>query len=111
MSDDSDSKSRIVYNKKWVSISRFITTLSDNIRDYYLENKNGQAPDHDTMIMSLQLFALICAKKFGYSKEEMDEMWDTSRGIHSIISKDTDTPEKGEVQTYILSKSKLPYRS
>lgn len=88
-----------IYNKDWVKMSKLILTISDAIKGYYKTSGQPQSTDYEVLLMSMQVFSLICGKKWGYSSSKIQEIWDTSQDVYDLVqSMSADTKVKGELQ-------------
>jgi hypothetical protein len=93
-----------IYMKHWVKMSKLIATISDAIKDYYKTSGEAQLPDHEVVLMSMQLFSLICGKKWGYNQDKLEHMWVTSIDVHRLVQAATvDVKTKGKMQEYVHS--------
>jgi hypothetical protein len=88
-----------IYKKDWAKMSKLIVTISESIKGYYKASGESQLPDHEILLLSMQVFSLICGKKWGYSPDKLDQLWNTSQDIHNLVqSLSKDAKPKGSFQ-------------
>lgn len=100
------NKSKTIFDKHWAKMDKFITAISDSIKEYYRVNTGSSLPDDEIMLISLQVFILVCGNKFNFSPDKMNAIWDTSKGIHKLIQQATDSSDKSDLQKYAYSNEK-----
>lgn len=106
----SNSDANNIYNTQWDKITKIISVISDSIKNYY---KLADRPivDDEILLISLQVFSLVCGKRWGYSLAHMTELWDLSRDIHKL-SQMTDTQKsKSDLQTYSMGSLPIKYNN
>lgn len=91
-----------VFNKNWTKMSKIITTISNAIKDHY-KTVGSQQSDQEVLLLSLQLFSVICGKKWGFSQDKLDEMFASCKDLHKLVQAATnDVKTSGELQKPIL---------
>lgn len=99
--------SQEIYTKHWGKMSKLIATISDAIKDYYKTAGESQLPDHELVLMSMQVFSLVCGKKWGYDQERLEGLWASSKDMHKLIqSLSNDVKAKGKMQEYAHTNTK-----
>lgn len=93
------NKSSEIFDKNWTKMSKLITSISDAIKSHYKTSNGASMPDHEVLLLSLQLFSLICGKKWGFSQEKLNELWLTSKDLHKLVQATTvDVKSEGGMQ-------------
>ncbi len=70
--------------KYWPDIIGIMGAIANSIRNYY--NDADSRPSKDVAISAIQVFSLILSKECGYSKEDIEAMWKTSKDIYTTLS-------------------------
>lgn len=76
--------------KKWQEMTKIIKVISESVKGYI--DSKGSAPDRDTSLIAMQVLSILCGYSKGYSREKMEELWETSMDaadkVHRTRTKD-----------------------
>lgn len=73
------NKSSEFTEKQVADMTKLIKIISESVKEY-LENLNDPSvvPGNDTSLYAMQVLSLMCGMSRGYSRDQLDEMWEMS---------------------------------
>lgn len=92
------NKSSSIYKNNWIKMAKMITKISSTIRSYISKAETDDLMDHETILITLQVFSLICADKWKYQSHNMDELWSISKEVHRLVKLSVDAKDGNDMQ-------------
>lgn len=92
------NKSAGIYKKHWIKMAKMITKISSSIKSYISKSEADDLMDHETILITMQVFSLICADRWKYQSHTMDELWSISKEVHKLVKLSVDAKDGDDIQ-------------
>lgn len=67
-------------------MNQLIKLISDSIKAFYDGTNVKELYNKDVSLMAMQVLSLLCGINRGYTKSQMDTMWEKSRSISRYMN-------------------------
>lgn len=103
------SKKDVLSDTEWHDMNILIKSISDSIKSFYDSDKSKEVSNRDISLMAMQVLSLLCGISRGYTKEDMDRIWEKSNQISKKInaSKKSDAASVSTQDFYKQARSSL----
>lgn len=82
----SNPQNKEVTDKQFNDITKLIKVLSESLKTYIESITDpSKTPGKDASLMAMQVLSLLCGYRRGYTRTELDELWEKSVKVSDKI--------------------------
>ena len=70
--------------KQLQDMTKLIKVISESIKNF-IENDSSTTPGSDVSLYAMQVLSVICGLNRGYTKLQIDQMWDVSNRLSNKL--------------------------
>lgn len=103
------NRSQEFFIRNWPKMAKLLSALTDSVKEYIDQVDKKDAPDHDTLLLTVMTFSIMCGRRWGLSKEKLDKLWVEADEMYKQIKLTADSKDNDEMQKSAIvgKKSKM----